>query len=102
MGSIFGVPLARMAHDAFEQLLKAWPGDSVGTHLAATQDFRHCAYRRPTLLVMGGEGPGLSDAAAQACSRRVKIPMAGNLDSLNLAVATALMLYQVLADDLKL
>jgi TrmH family RNA methyltransferase len=44
---------------------------------------------------MGSEGPGLSDELTQACSRKVKIPMAGNLDSLNLAVATALTLYQI-------
>jgi TrmH family RNA methyltransferase len=47
------------------------------------------------LLVMGSEGPGLSDDLAQVCSRLVKIPMAGRLDSLNLAVATALMLYEI-------
>ncbi len=95
MGSIFAVPLVRMAHDAFAGLMAAWPGDSVGTHLAGTDDFRGVDYRMPTLLVMGGEGPGLSPATAKACSRLVKIPMAGRLDSLNLAVATALTLYQI-------
>jgi TrmH family RNA methyltransferase len=44
---------------------------------------------------MGSEGPGLSEVVAEACTRTVKIPMAGALDSLNLAVATALMLYQI-------
>ena len=46
-------------------------------------------------MLMGSEGPGLTDNLAGACSRLVKIPMAGRLDSLNLAVATALMLYEV-------
>jgi TrmH family RNA methyltransferase len=95
MGSIFAVPLARMAAADFMALLGSWPGDSVGTHLAARDDFRRVAYRSPTLLVMGGEGPGLSDATARACTRLVKIPMSGSLDSLNLAVATALALYQI-------
>jgi TrmH family RNA methyltransferase len=44
---------------------------------------------------MGSEGPGLSEPLVHACTRLVKIPMAGKLDSLNLAVATALMLYQI-------
>ena len=61
-----------------------------------------CAYRAPTLLAMGSEGPGLSPALAAACSRLVKIPMAGRLDSLNLAVATALMLYEIRKDRLRL
>ena len=51
---------------------------------------------------MGSEGPGLSTGVAAACTKLVKIPMAGQLDSLNLAVATALMLYQVRGTHLKL
>jgi RNA methyltransferase, TrmH family len=95
MGSIFAVPLVRMEIDAFRALLGAWPGETMGTHLSASEDFRHVAYRAPTLLVMGGEGPGLTDATAEACTMRVRIPMAGKLDSLNLAIATALVLYQI-------
>ena len=74
----------------------------VGTHLSGREDFRAVAYRAPTLLVMGSEGPGLSPALAAACSRLVKIPMAGRLDSLNLAVATALMLYEIRKERLRL
>ncbi len=95
MGSIFAVPLARATHEEFAALLRNWKGDSIGTHLAAREDFRKATYKSPTLLVMGGEGPGLSDGVARACSKLVKIPMAGRLDSLNLAVATALALYQI-------
>jgi TrmH family RNA methyltransferase len=51
---------------------------------------------------MGSEGPGLSSAVAAVCTKLVKIPMAGKLDSLNLAIATALMLYQVRGSHLKL
>ncbi len=73
----------------------------AGTHLSGTEDFRRVTYRGPTLLVMGGEGPGLSPELTAACDRLVKIPMAGKLDSLNLAVATALTLYQIRGDALK-
>jgi TrmH family RNA methyltransferase len=102
MGSIFAVPLVRQSHAEFAALLAAWPGDTVGTHLDAQEDFRARPYAAPTLLVMGGEGPGLSEATAKACSRLVKIPMAGRLDSLNLAVATALVLYQIRGPGLSL
>jgi TrmH family RNA methyltransferase len=95
MGSIFNVPLVRMNQERFLAWVAGWTGDVVGTHLSGREDFRAVSYRAPTLLAMGSEGPGLSPALAAACSRLVKIPMAGRLDSLNLAVATALMLYEI-------
>src|SRR5207247_26353 len=98
MGSIFNMPLVRTSAERFRALAAAWTGDIVGTHLSAREDFRAVPYRAPSLLVMGSEGPGLSPEIATACSRIVKIPMAGRLDSLNLAVATALMLYEIRKD----
>lgn len=102
MGSIFAVPLVKMDQQAFVALARAWPGDVIGTHLAAREDFRKVDYKDPVLLLMGGEGPGLSSGAAASCTTLVKIPMAGELDSLNLAIATALMLYQIRGPHLKL
>lgn len=102
MGSVFAVPLARMQREAFLTWIEGWPGDIVGTHLDGEEDFRRAQYRAPTLLVMGSEGPGLSTKLAAACTRLVKIPMAGQLDSLNLAVATALVLYQIRGPHLSL
>lgn len=102
MGSIFSVPIARIEREAFLDLIKAWPGDVIATDLSAREDFRKVSYRGPELLVMGSEGPGLSEALARAATRRVKIPMSGQLDSLNLAIATALALYQIRGIHLKL
>ncbi|MBK9078750.1 MAG: RNA methyltransferase [Hyphomicrobium sp.] len=102
MGSVFAVPLAKMEREAFVALAAGWPGDVVATHLDARDDFRAVSYRGPELVVMGSEGPGLSDAVAAACTRRVKIPMSGSLDSLNLAIATALTLYQIRGPHLKI
>ena len=102
MGSIFAVPIVKMERAAFLALAALWPGDVVATHLDATYDFRAVSYRGPELVVMGSEGPGLTQDVAKACTRRVKIPMSGTLDSLNLAIATALTLYQVRSRHLKL
>lgn len=102
MGSIFVVPVVKLDHDLFYALVQRWPGDVVATLLDATLDFRQAHYRGPELLVMGSEGPGLSDDVSAMCTQRVKIPMSGQLDSLNLATATALMLYQIRAPHLKL
>ncbi len=101
MGSIFAVPIARTDLGGLRDLAAAWPGAVVGTHLAGSSDYRAADYRPPVLLVMGNEGAGLSEAAAGMCTDLVRIPMAGKLDSLNLAVATALMLYEIRRDVLK-
>jgi RNA methyltransferase, TrmH family len=95
MGSIFSVPLVRAGPEEGLRWLARWPGDVVGTRLDARDDFRATAYRAPMLLLMGSEGPGLSADLTAVCTRAVRIPMVGRLDSLNLAVATALMLYEM-------
>jgi TrmH family RNA methyltransferase len=102
MGSIFHVPLTRATHAEFEALRARWPGTVVGTHLDATTDYRKADYRGPVLLVMGGEQAGLTPAMAAACGTLVKIPMAGRADSLNLAVATGVMLFEIMRGRLAL
>ena len=92
-GSIFGVPLVRMETEAFIAVCKTWQGDVAGSHLKATEDFRR-TYKSPALLVMGSERRGLSEELAAACSILVRIPMPGGAESLNVATATALMLYE--------
>ena len=93
-GSIFGVPLVRLETPAFAALARGWNGDVVGTHLKATEDFRR-NYSESTLLIMGSEGRGLSDKVAAACKNLVRIPMRGGAESLNVAIATAIMLYEI-------
>ena len=99
-GSVFGVPLVQMEPNAFVALCKSWSGDVVGTHLKAKDDFRR-AYTAPTLLAMGSEGRGLSDGLSEACQTLVRIPMFGDTESLNVASATALMLYEIQRTALK-
>ena len=93
MGSIFGVPLVRLDQKAFIGLITSWPGESAGTRMTAKESYRR-AYTSPTLLVMGSEGKGLSAEAAAACSTLVRIPMKGGAESLNVAIATGLMLFE--------
>ena len=95
MGSIFATPLARASTDDFLAWRASWPGSVVGTLLTATEDYRAAAYRAPTLLLMGAEQSGLTPRLAATCDLAVKIPMRGRADSLNLAVATAVMIYAV-------
>ena len=93
MGSIFATPLFRASDAEFLAWRRGWPGAVVGTLLTAARDHREAEYRRPTLLLMGNEAQGLSPELAAACDTAVKIPMRGRADSLNLAVATGVMIY---------
>ena len=57
--------------------------------------YRDAAIQHPALILMGNEQAGLTDELAAACDVNVKIPMRGRADSLNLAVATGIMVYAV-------
>jgi len=94
MGSLFGVRLSRMTAKQFDSVLAEWSGEIVATAAPATADFRR-TYARPTLLLMGSEGSGLSPALAARANVSVRIPMSGGAESLNVAAATALMLYEI-------
>jgi TrmH family RNA methyltransferase len=93
-GSVFAIELTRLAPAAFLRIAAQWMGDVVGTHTGAAESFRQ-NYRWPVLLLMGSENAGLPPELASACSKLVRIPMAKGIDSLNLATATALMLYEL-------
>jgi TrmH family RNA methyltransferase len=95
MGSVFAVAIIRTTPAAFLAWRQAWPGSVIGTRLDATHGYRDAPLRRPALVVMGNEQAGLSDELAAACDVNVKIPMRGRADSLNLAIATGIMVYAV-------
>ena len=96
MGSIFNVPLVRMTVSEFLQWRSTWGGLVVGTHLEGATDFRTIDYQKdPVLLLMGNEQQGLPDELAATCDKLALIPMHGAADSLNLAIATGVMLFHM-------
>jgi len=93
MGSIFAVPLVKATEAEFVAWRAGWTGSVIGTLLTAEVDHRHAAYVKPTLVLMGNEQQGLTPDMAALCDVNVKIPMRGRADSLNLSVATGIMIY---------
>lgn len=67
----------------------------VGTSPGAPQDYQEVRYRAPLILLIGEERKGLSAELQAMCDRMVCIPMIGESDSLNVATATGVMLYEV-------
>ena len=96
MGAIFTVAVARADWATFKDWLRSGPGTLVGLSLDTEQDYRVATYPDPTFLLTGNEAQGMPDHMAAECDLLVKIPMLGKADSLNAAVATAVMAYTVL------
>ncbi len=102
MGSVFAVPVAKASEQEFLAWRKGFSGLLVGTHLKGAVDYRTVPYAgKPVVLLMGNEQQGLPDNLAAACDKLVLIPQAGRADSLNLAVATGVMLFEIRRDALK-
>jgi TrmH family RNA methyltransferase len=95
MGSIFHLPIAAITEDRLGRLAGSWQGDVIAADQRFREDFRR-AYRPPALILLGSEGEGLSAVIAAMATQRVAIPMPGGTESLNLAVAAALLLYALL------
>ena len=97
MGAMFTVPLVRTSWDAFLPWLRSGPGQLVGLSLRTNNHYRSAPYAAPTFLLTGNEAQGLPADMEAECDLLVKMPMLGKADSLNAAVATAVMAYEVLA-----
>jgi len=96
MGSVFAVPVAKCTPDEFLAWKKTAGVAVVATHLAGAVDYRTIDYKKkPVVLLMGNEQSGLPDHLAKQADALARIPQAGRADSLNLAVATAVMLFEV-------
>ncbi|ANN56895.1 RNA methyltransferase [Mesorhizobium loti NZP2037] len=103
MGSIFAVPVAKATAEAFLAWRGGFSGLVAGTHLKGAVDYRSIDFSRgPVLLMMGNEQQGLPESLAASCDRLLRIPQAGRADSLNLAVATGIMLFEIRRGALKL
>ena len=94
MGSVTAVKICRMTQDEFISWRGTYKGPVLGTHLQAAVDYRKARYAADCLIVMGSEHKGLSAAVAAQCEQKVIIPMPGGTESLNVAIASALMLFE--------
>jgi TrmH family RNA methyltransferase len=97
MGAIFTQAVATARWPEFVSWLRSGEGQLVGTSLKATQDYLKAEYRRPCFLLIGNEQQGLPVDYEAECDALVKIPMAGRADSLNAAMAAAVMAFAIRA-----
>ncbi|MGI6778123.1 MAG: 23S rRNA (guanosine(2251)-2'-O)-methyltransferase RlmB [Acetivibrionales bacterium] len=96
-GAVEYVPVARVTNivQTIEYLKREniWV---VGTDHSGTDPFYKSDLKGPIALVIGSEGEGMSRLTTESCDFIVKIPMKGQISSLNAAVAGAIILYEIL------
>lgn len=95
MGALTAHSLVRTTWEEFEKWKRRTGARLVGTSPQAARDYRALAYARGTILWLGGERKGLTQQQQAACDVVVKIPMVGRSDSLNVAIAASVLLYEV-------
>ncbi|HYH01870.1 MAG TPA: 23S rRNA (guanosine(2251)-2'-O)-methyltransferase RlmB [Bacillota bacterium] len=95
-GAIEYVPVARVTNlnRTIEELKKAglW---FTGAEMTGKIDFQQADLKGPIGLVLGGEGKGISRLVAEHCDQMIRLPMWGQVNSLNVSVATGIVLYEI-------
>ena len=97
MGAVFTQAVAQARWEDFLPWLRRGPGQLVAASLRDAVPYRGAAYAAPCFVMVGNESRGLPEDYELACDLRVTMPMKGRADSLNAAVAAAVLAYEVLA-----
>jgi TrmH family RNA methyltransferase len=97
MGAVFTVGVAQVRWDEFLPWLREEAGQLVAASLRDAVPYRGAPYSAPCFILVGNESQGLPEEYEAACDLRVTMPMLGRADSLNAAVAGAVLAYEVLA-----
>lgn len=98
LGALFWHPVAAANQEAFSDWASAQGYFVYGTSAHAPVDYRALnAYNRPRILLLGSEREGLPEELAALCTKTVRLPMEGQVRSLNLAVAAGVLLYDMAA-----
>ena len=95
MGALFKQKLVRTSAEQFRRWIQAQDIQVIGASPESKTDYDRIRYTRPAVLILGGERSGLTPEQRSICQHIVRIPMVERMDSLNLAVAGSLLMYEV-------
>ena len=95
MGALFKQTLVRTSREQLRRWARKHNVQVVGASPGGDLDYRQISYTRPVVLVLGEERKGLTDEQRSICNHIVRIPMAEGMDSLNVAVAGSLLMYEM-------
>ena len=95
MGALFSQRLVKASFEEFSAWKQGLNILLIGTSDSAPVDYQEVRYPATMVLMMGSERQGLAENTIRLCDAMVRIPMVGTSDSLNLAVAAAVVLYEI-------
>ena len=95
MGAIFRQKIVRTTPDQLRCWLDKHQFQVIGAAPYGDEDYRELGYTQPVVLMLGSERKGLDEEQRSMCQRLVRIPMVSGIDSLNVAVAGGLLMYEV-------
>jgi len=95
MGAIFKQKIVRTNAEEFQRWVEKQYWQIVGASPSGNVDYDEIHYSSPTILLLGNERSGLTSDERTFCQKLVRIPMTPGTDSLNVAVAGSLLLYEV-------
>ncbi len=72
------------------------------SEMTATKNIAEVDFTEPCAIVMGSEEKGIYPALLKVCDEKIKIPMAGDFESLNVSVATGIILYEAMKQRMRL
>ena len=96
MSAIFRMPFL-YTDDLVGEIRRLREEDGIAVyaaHLRASKPYDETDCRKPCAFLIGNEGNGLTEEAADAASGRVHIPMQGSIESLNAAMAAGILLFE--------
>jgi TrmH family RNA methyltransferase len=95
MGALFKQTLVRASAEQLQRWVRKQSIPVIGASPDGRVDYNQVRYTRPAVLMLGGKRKGLTDEQRKMCNRIVRIPMVKGMDSLNVAVAGSLLMYEV-------
>jgi TrmH family RNA methyltransferase len=96
IGCVFTVPIAVCTNEEALSFLKNNHIQSFAAELTATQRYQEADFTFPSAIILGTEADGLTDFWLAQADLRIKIPMLGVIDSLNVSVSTAILAFEAL------
>lgn len=95
MGSIFDMNVIHATHEEAVRLLKLKNFDIVSSYLDTNNYYNTVEYNYKTALVIGNEANGINDELVSKSDVLVKIPIYGKAESLNAAISSAILMYEI-------
>jgi RNA methyltransferase, TrmH family len=96
VGCLFTVPIGICSSEEALEWMKANQIHSFAAELKASKWYHECDFSIPSAIIMGTEADGLTDYWLYNADSRIKIPMRGKIDSLNVSVSTAVLTFEAM------